>query len=182
MQDSQEKGGKKVNGIPKRYLNADLGDFDSTYISPLLTWVSEPKNFSFIYSGAGTGKTHLGVAIAKKIAGNGVESGFVCAPDIFLKLRKSFDRDATESEWDIIKNYRKPIVGIFDDVASNNCRDYVVEAWYNIINFRYNECIPSLFTSNYSIEEISSMMGDRIASRLASGLVFKLAGEDRRLK
>ena len=159
-----------------------MGDFSQKILAQVFDWANDPKDFLFVYSTSGTGKTHLGCAVAKDLCSRGINCGFVIGPEIFLRLRKSFDRNAIESEWDIIKKYRKPIVGVFDDICANGCKDYVVEAWYGIINHRYNECIPTMFTSNNSLSEISEIMGDRIASRLASGIVFELKGEDRRLK
>ena len=43
------------------------------------------------------------------------------------------------------------------------------------------EGLPTIFTSNITLKEISVLMSDRIASRIASGDVFELKGSDRRL-
>lgn len=76
---------------------------------------------------------------------------------------------------------QKPHLAIFDDIGAQKISDYVIEAWYNIIDRRYMFEHPTIFTSNLSLKEISVFMSDRIASRIASGIVFKLQGDDRRI-
>lgn len=166
--------------VPKRYAGARVTPAD--YGPEVEGWIKDPKDFLFIYGETGCGKTYLASAVCQDLGARGIKCGFEVGAEVFLKLRKSFDRDSLQSEWEIIKKYRSAVVGVFDDVGATGCRDYVLESWYNIINHRYNECIPTMFTSNHGLEQISNLMGDRIASRLASGIVYKMAGGDRRVK
>jgi DNA replication protein DnaC len=70
---------------------------------------------------------------------------------------------------------------IFDDIGAQKLSDYVLERWYNIIDRRSSMKKPTLFTTNFSPKEIFATMGDRIASRICSGIVYELKGSDRRL-
>jgi DNA replication protein DnaC len=169
--------------IPKLYEFASLSDFDSNLIAPVLDWIEHRYMLLFIYGNSGVGKSHLMVAIVNHLCS--IEHGcaaYVLAPEISIQLRNSFeDEFCDNSEYQIIKRYRKNIIGAFDDIGANKVTDYVAESWYAIINYRYQECIPSIYSSNLSLDQISALMGDRIASRLASGTVFELKGDDRRL-
>lgn len=143
------------------------------------------KEFLFVHGKAGTGKTHLACSVAKHIRLNGntghKRCGYVNASDMFFKLRNTYNESSKRTESDLIEKYRQNIPAVFDDIGIQGKKEYVLEAWYNIIDYRYSQCIPTLFTSNLSLDEISGQMSDRIASRLASGKVIELAGEDRRI-
>lgn len=165
--------------IPIRYQDAEMSDFTGSDIDVITEWVANPRDFLFIWGVSGIGKSHLLAAITKAVRRSGKKCGYKKAPEIFLDLRQSFKNDM-ESE--VIKKYRQPIVACFDDVGASNVTDYAVAAWYLIIDHRYSEMTPTVFTSNLSLDKISELMGDRIASRLASGVRFELKGLDRRLK
>jgi DNA replication protein DnaC len=51
-----------------------------------------------------------------------------------------------------------------------------------IIDERYSMMKPTLYTSNLSIGNIADTLGARIASRLSSGIVLTIEGDDYRLK
>lgn len=165
-----------------RYFNASLSDFDEKQIEPVLTWINgDMREVLFVTGSSGCGKTHLIYAMYNKIRKQGGLCALATFSDIALELKESFNKGYM-SEFDVIKKYRKNMTGIFDDLASNRPTDYVAESIYAIINHRYTEAIPSVYTSNLSISQIADIYGDRIASRLASGTVFNLQGKDRRLK
>lgn len=192
---------KANEGIPRKYRGSRLSDF--TNIDPVLEWVNNPKGFLFVHGQCGSGKTHLACAIKYHFNSLGVKSGIEFSSNLFINLRNSFnskDHGKDSSEFAIIKKYAPDPTtmqysakhfgdievdythtGIFDDVGAQKISDYVIEAWYNIIDRRYMYEHPTMFTSNLSLKEISIVMSDRIASRLASGINFELKGPDRRL-
>lgn len=191
---------KENKGIPKKFIGARLSQFEN--IEPIIEWANKPNGFLFIYGQCGTGKTHLAAALKHHFNKIEKECDFVFSSDLFLTIRNTFNnKDENSSELKIIKKYAPDVshvttlwgsgahikseatnLCIFDDIGAQKISDYVIEAWYNIIDRRYMHEHPTVFTSNLSLREISAFMTDRIASRLASGIVFELKGEDKRLK
>lgn len=169
-----------LKSIPKRFIDSELSDFNPETIKAISIWVDDPKDFLFIHGGVGCGKTHLGCAIIKGLRKKEISSMFYKSNDIFLRLRCSFSENSAFDENDILQNYKVNRCIIFDDIGAQKISEYVLEMWYSIIDYRYNECMPTVFTSNLDIEKISQVMNDRLASRLASGIVFQLKGKDRR--
>jgi DNA replication protein DnaC len=171
--------------VPARYKAASFLDFSSEKIKPVLDWVSNDLNeILFIFGGSGCGKTHLMCAITNALNSAGRRAAYVLIPEIALELRDSMTPDFNKyiDEMSVIKKYRNgKLVGVFDDLAANKPSDYVAESLYAIINHRYQECYSSVYSSNLSISQISEIYGDRIASRIASGVVFNLGEEDRRM-
>jgi DNA replication protein DnaC len=169
---------KRNDGIPMRFWDSKIEQF--TNIKPIIDWLNNPKESLYITGPCGTGKTHLATAIAYYLRDLEKECAFVIASNLFLQLRNSFNSD-DKNEMDIINKYSSPSFAIFDDIGAQKISDYVIEAWYNIIDTRYGKVLPTVFTSNMTLSEISTFMSDRIASRIASGLIFELHGNDRRL-
>lgn len=70
---------------------------------------------------------------------------------------------------------------LLDDLALAKASEFVEEATYRLLNGRYVEMRPSIFTSNMPPEQLRDALGDRIASRLAETCTrVVLTGDDRR--
>ena len=71
---------------------------------------------------------------------------------------------------------------IIDDFCAEKYSEFLEECFYRIINFYWENMIPIIITSNYSLKEISDRIGDRIASRIAGMCeVVELTGNDKRI-
>ena len=56
---------------------------------------------------------------------------------------------------------------VLDDLGTSKTTDWVLEQLYLLINTRYEFMLPTIFTSNYSLDELSIHLGDeRIPSRI----------------
>jgi DNA replication protein DnaC len=70
-----------------------------------------------------------------------------------------------------------------DDLGAEKNTEFVEETLYYLINFRYENHLPTFFTSNLSIKELAERSGDRLASRIAGMCdVIELKGKDKRIK
>lgn len=167
-------------GIPVRFHNAVLGDLNPS--KTVTDWLDNPEGFMFISGACGVGKTHLACATVLNFRRKNKRCEIVYSSDLFLSLRGSFGDRSRESEQEIINNMTEPHVIVFDDIGAQKLSDYVIEAWYTIIDRRYRDNLPTMFTSNLGLREISAYMTDRVASRLASGIVYELNGDDKRLR
>jgi DNA replication protein DnaC len=68
---------------------------------------------------------------------------------------------------------------VLDDLGSERVTDWVREQIFLIINSRYEEMLPTVVTTNDTLEELEKHVGQRIISRLmetCQGLI--LDGED----
>jgi len=168
-------------GIPTIYQGARLDNFSG--LGPISAWIDKPEGFLFTYGKCGCGKTHLACAIKRHWNEIGISSGIAFSSSFFVELRNTFSSNSGTEEQFIYK-YAPPegsgSPAIFDDIGAQKMSEYAIETWYNIIDRRYMFGHPTMFTSNMSLSEIAKI-SERIASRLASGIVFELVGEDRRL-
>jgi len=179
------------DSIPFRYRMASLRDFSG--IEEVIEWASHPFDSLFIHGTCGNGKTHLLYALVRELH-KGYRCDVVSAVDINMRLRATFGNDSEEKEQSIIREYTRgklteikdysdcwDYLPMFDDLGAHKVSDYAREVWYEIIDKRYRNIMPAVYTSNLRLNEIAEVMGDRIASRLAGGVVFELKGDDRRV-
>jgi DNA replication protein DnaC len=72
---------------------------------------------------------------------------------------------------------------VFDDIGAEKVSDWTRERLYLIINKKYEDMIPMIFTSNCDLEILSARLGDRISSRIMGMTeLIKVDGEDMRNK
>jgi DNA replication protein DnaC len=120
----------------------------------------------YFCGGVGTGKTHLAVAVMQEIIRRKrVPSLFVTIPELLDNLRGAYNDPARDlDEWmDAVKNAD---LLILDDLGSEKATTWVQERLFVIVNHRYREALPTIFTSNIGPEALPSQLGQRTASRI----------------
>jgi len=164
--------------LPARYHGCTWETFDLDYDGSdemdsfllLREWTGDDGEMAFIFGGPGTGKTHMAVATALRwINARGWGCKFVVVSDWLQDIKTGFN-DQTAAN--ALHRAREAKLLIFDDLGAEMATDWVRDTVYSVINHRYNEMKPTLVTSNLTPDEISSKYHDRLASRLASGLVI----------
>lgn len=69
-----------------------------------------------------------------------------------------------------------------DDIGAEKMTAFVQQITYYIINYREQEMLHTLITSNFGLQQIDEQIDTRISSRLGGMCkVVKLTGKDRRL-
>jgi len=139
----------------------------------------------YLWGLPGSGKTHIACAIAKNILDFGLEVRFFNTSDFLERLRDEYD-NKTKIDEDSNGLFRDTMdfrgILIFDDLGAEKASEWVIERLYMIINKKYEDMIPIIFTSNCDLEILSARLGDRITSRIAGMASFiHVNGPDRRL-
>lgn len=136
----------------------------------------------------GTGKTHAGyglIAEAVKVVWTN-RVGVMRLPgwralthaDLCAALRPRGRDYDPEAELERLRRYDLLMV---DDFGTAKITEFVEEATYRLVNARYEDMRPTIFTSNLAPDELREAVGDRIASRLVESCTrVVLDGPDRR--
>lgn len=127
----------------------------------------------------GRGKTHQAWGALRALAVTGLRGGWqaVTAADMYAALRP---RAGVDSET-VFQRYARTSVLVLDDVGASKSTEWTEEINYRLVNHRYENELPTLFTSNLPPKDLASMVGDRVASRLIEMTrPVALMGEDRR--
>ncbi|KCZ71295.1 DNA replication protein [Candidatus Methanoperedens nitroreducens] len=144
--------------------------------------------YGFMFYGrAGSGKTHLAVAIARYIIEEKqILVRFVRIVDLLLDIRSTFNENESwraESESELLRKYALTPLLILDDIGSEKTTDWVRQVLYQIIDERWIEQKPVIVTSNLTLEELEERLGERIASRIAGmAQLIQMQGHDYRIK
>jgi len=179
--------------LPPRMRDRTWGNFEtppglplefSSRLDRLRKWRGDKQSdtVAFVTGPPGTGKTHLAAATANRwMAVRGWGCRFLVIGEWLQAIKDGFNiKDGTASR--VIDQAKNCKLLIFDDLGSEMATEWVRDTVYVVINHRYNELMPILVTSNLSLSDISQNYHDRLASRLASGLVVNTAAmPDRRI-
>jgi DNA replication protein DnaC len=158
------------------HLNARLSDFLRPPETPPV----------FISGPVGTGKTHLAVAyLAREIQKWGENSRvFIRSVDLFNKLRDSFRNNFGTPASEITESFSRYRFLVIDDLGTERDTPLVQEGLYAIIDHRAGHRLPTVITSNFTLDRVAEHygeFGERLASRIAGmGETLTLLGKDRR--
>lgn len=187
--------------VPKRYREKTLDTFLPEWQS--LGWRmatryterfheirTEGTNGLIFIGPPGTGKTHLAYGILHALLPQ-VRSA-ICAsvPELMdmlrppVKAREEERRAAEELVRERMQALKSSELVILDDLGAEKESAWVTERLYMIVNHRYNEQLPTLFTSNLELRELEQMPGwGRIVSRIDEMCHAVICdGQDRRKK
>src|ERR687893_482486 len=185
---------RERSGLSKRMKGYTLANFDH-YVSPAATrarikvddylknWEENREAGRGLYfcGGVGTGKTHLAVAVMNElITKKRVPSLFVTVPELLDNLRGAYnDPGRNLDEW--MDAVQHADLLILDDLGSEKPTDWVRERIFVIVNHRYRESLPTIFTSNIGPKDLAQQLGERTASRIIAMCDWiALEGEDYR--
>lgn len=132
----------------------------------------------------GSGKTFLAACIANALIERDKRVLFLVVPDLLDELRATFSNKGEFSEIDLLDTAREIPILVLDDLGAHNYTEWTRNRIYSIINFRLNQQLPTVITSNLSLEDMENYLGDRTTSRLLQmSRVFRLTcDQDIRLR
>ncbi len=178
--------------LPERHREANFHTLDYTNLDKVTglkeaityfkkTPLKNLKKGIYLQGEVGRGKTMLAAAIFNNYLGQG-RLKFTVVDDLIRKIKEAFNK-STEFN---IESYMEADLLILDDLGAEKTTEFVEGELYNIINYRYNNKLPTIITSNINWNDLESkypMNGKRIASRISEMCgSFNLNGIDYRRK
>jgi len=109
----------------------------------------------FLCGKSGTGKTHLAMCLAKEGA------SYRRLPDIFREVRSDFN-----SEQRVIDKYGTVKLLLIDEVGRQKYSDFEKNLFFEIIDKRWNNILPTTLITNLNEKEFSTEYGTAIVDRL----------------
>lgn len=80
-----------------------------------------------------------------------------------------------------LRTFRRTELLLVDDLGAAKNSEWVEEITYRLLNGRYEDVRPSIFTTNLPLPQLREQLGDRLASRLVEMCaVVSIDGTDRR--
>ncbi|BED92050.1 MAG: putative DnaC [Candidatus Improbicoccus pseudotrichonymphae] len=141
----------------------------------------------YIYGNVGTGKTHLTACVANELMKELIPVFFTNLSQISKSIKSTFNKNSSKTEKDLMEKLVAVKFLFFDDLGTEIFTKNQEDNWlqgilFDIVNLRYNLKLPTIFSSNYSLNnlindrKISERTVDRIVEMTASN-VIKITGE-----
>lgn len=142
--------------------------------------VAEGGKGLLIEGPVGSGKTHLACGIYNELASKGVETEFFVVPD-FLEQSKE-DMFSFGEGKGVFNRAKKVKVLILDDLGAHNYTAWSVNQLYSLINYRLNNELTTVITTNLTLSEIDTLLDQRIASRITDMCLIYFLDIDRDIR
>lgn len=160
-------------GIPPRYRHCRLSNFQTSSPSPAeraqlqgARTLAEHYVEGFLQEGGfrqsgllfvgppGVGKTHLAVGVLVELTERyRVRGRFAEFTSLIHQIQATFDPGSPESKREILDPLMGAELVVLDELGAQQMTPWVRDILYLIINHRYTRQLPTIFTTNYLLDE-----------------------------
>lgn len=185
--------------IPSRFVWATIGDladpagehYQPVVAGDLGAWAARPSGRNLLIVGnVGVGKTYAAVAAARLCHDQGMEVRFLPVGEMLDLLKAEMNGTGGAGALYALADVD---VLVLDDVGAERPTDWTAERFYALVNRRWLEERPTVYTSNmpatrrsapegYLAETLDERVGPRAFSRIvgSGAVVIRMTGPDRR--
>ncbi len=146
----------------------------------------------YLFGDKGVGKTHLTACMANFLLAERIPVLFTNLFEISKSVKSTFSRESSQTEQALIEKFSSIDVLFFDDLGTEIFTKNSGETWiqgllFDLVNKRYNNQKATIFSSNYSLNELANERGvmektvDRIGE-MTSSAVMRITGSSMRKK
>jgi DNA replication protein DnaC len=109
----------------------------------------------------GAGKTHLAVGVLLALVKSyGVRPLFIDFTELVHRIQGTFDAASAESKRQILDPVQEAEVLVLDELGAHKPSAWVEDVLYLIVNHRYARRRPTLFTTNYRLDDRPRVAAD----------------------
>jgi DNA replication protein DnaC len=169
--------------IPARYSKCDFSTFITYENEKLQRACRKAQEFAaafpvvdkgLLFIGPpGIGKTHVAVSVLREVVLKGMRGVYYDTRSLLSTIRSTYNPVTRASEAEVLDEVMRAELLVLDDLGAERLTDWVEETMHLIVNTRYNEKRPTVFTTNYEdvsdVGDLDSLLvrvGYRLHSRL----------------
>lgn len=136
-------------------------------------FAESPEGWLVFQGDNGCGKTHLAAAIVNYRHKVKQPALFVVVPDFLDHLRATFSPDSKVIYDQLFESVKNAPLLVLDDFGKQTTSAWAQEKLFQVINHRYNAQLPTVITTNSSIDELDSAISFRVVDPKIS-IVFHI--------
>lgn len=157
------------------------------WIEKIATATKEtPAPNLFMHGGIGGGKTGVMWGAVRALCEREIEARLVDFPGLLEQIKVSYSKNVPFDDYSDLM--RVPVL-VIDDVGAERPTEWACGQLLQIVNRRYERCLPTAYVSNYTPDLLmqrlgrdDKIIGDRIVSRMMEGAMrHRNKADDRRL-
>jgi len=139
-----------------------------------MTINKQTKKGLLLIGNEGTGKTSLAYAVMRQANRAGLPCAFIVVSNVLDDLRQNYKNDFYEPTT-YFRAKEKHFV-ILDDLGVEKPTDWVREQIYKLINERYMKGLPTLITTNFTLQELEERLGsdDIVVGKRITGRICEM--------
>ena len=126
-------------------------------------FADEPKGWLVLIGPSGCGKTHLACAIANRRINLGVPILYIGAFDLLDHLRSAFSPSSELTYDELFEQVKNSPLLILDDLTNAATTPWAKSKLEQLLDHRFNACLPTVITTNASIEEFDENLRGHLA-------------------
>jgi DNA replication protein DnaC len=125
-------------------------------------FAESPQGWLLVHGPSGAGKTHVAAAIANRCIERGQAALFVVVPDLLDHLRSAYNPNSDLGYDALFEQVRNAPVLILDDLGTQHATAWAQEKLFQLLNHRYNSQLPTVVTTNLSVDRIDERLRMRL--------------------
>jgi DNA replication protein DnaC len=166
--------------VPKRFADATIESFMATsdgqkralkicnnYVEKFDTSIKKSGGGLIFTGNVGTGKTHLAIAVGRKLAAQGKGVMYVNLAELIRSVRATWKGQGSEAA--ILAELIGTGLLIIDEAGVQNGTDNERNILFEIIDGRYQDVKPTVVISNLNVEEVGAFISERSIDRITHG-------------
>lgn len=163
----------------------NLNDKPEDLLQKINAYANNPTGFFLLSGHNGCGKSFIAEALYytktsfKLPAYNSDWAIFVNQSDLNQEWKEK------DREWPVylLNKYKNTELLVLDDLGTRMPSDAFLDFLYSIIEYRWRnrDKLGTIITTNKNATQFRDIFGDAITSRVCSGFIYRLEGNDRRV-